>query len=149
MPSTTTIPSIRSATVMKITTLQCCSCTNGWHLAEDDDWTRPAVVRCPWCGTPQIYPAEPRQHGADLCDDIEAEQELDMTESGLTTQREREAFTALVNEFLERDLQNAPREQLQDIERFIRGWKPVADHRRVDCGLYGTTGSRHLWGEVG
>lgn len=72
-----------------------------------------------------------------------------MTESGLTTQREREAFTALVHEFLERDLPNAPREQLQDIERFIRSWKPVADHRRVDGGLYGTHGSRHLWGEVG
>lgn len=149
MSSTTPLRTVRRATVTKITTLQCDACTNGWHLDGFPDWTRPAVVRCPWCGIQQFYPEEPRQHGADLCDDIEAEQELDMTESGLTTQREREAFTALVNEFLERDLPNAPRKQLQDIERFIRSWKPVADHRRVDGGLYGTHGSRHLWGEVG
>jgi hypothetical protein len=57
---------------MKITTLQCDACTSEWHLNGFPDWTRPAVVRCPWCGAQQIYPAEPRQHGADLCDDIEA-----------------------------------------------------------------------------
>jgi hypothetical protein len=45
-----------------------------------------------------------------------------MTESGLTTAREREEFKALVRDFLAHNLANAPRAQLQAIERAMFRW---------------------------
>lgn len=50
--------------------------------------------------------------------------------SSMTTQREREAFAAVVLDFIEHDLPTAPREQLHDIELVMRYWRPTADHRK-------------------
>lgn len=69
-----------------------------------------------------------------------------MTESGLTTAREREEFKALVRDFLTHNLATAPREQLHDIERAMGRWAPQADHRRQERPIYGHNGSGHLWG---
>lgn len=68
-----------------------------------------------------------------------------MTESGLTTAREREEFKALVRDFLAHNLANAPRAQLQAIERAMFRWAPTADHRRADPPIYGLNGSARLW----
>ena len=50
--------------------------------------------------------------------------------SSLTTEREREAFAAIVRDFIERELSTAPRKKLHDIELVMRGWRPTADHRK-------------------
>jgi hypothetical protein len=68
-----------------------------------------------------------------------------MTESGLTTAREREEFKALVRDFLAHNLANAPREQLQAIEKTMFRWAPTADHRNIDPPIYGLNGSARLW----
>jgi len=55
---------------------------------------------------------------------------MDINTSSLTTKRERDAFAAVVLDFIKQDLLTAPREQLQDIERVMRYWRPTADHRK-------------------
>lgn len=69
-----------------------------------------------------------------------------MTESSLTTAREREVFKSIVRDFLANNLSTAPREQLHDIEAALFRWRPVADHRRADRPLYGANGAGHLFG---
>lgn len=68
-----------------------------------------------------------------------------MTESGLTTAREREEFKSLVRDFLAHNLATAPREHLQAIEKTMFRWAPTADHRRAEPPIYGENGSAHLW----
>lgn len=68
-----------------------------------------------------------------------------MTESGLTTAREREEFKSLTRDFLAHNLASAPREQLHAIEAAMFRWAPTADHRRADRPIYGHNGSGHLW----
>lgn len=68
-----------------------------------------------------------------------------MTESGLTTARERADFEALTRDFLATKLATAPPQQLSDIERAMVRWAPTADHRRADRPIYGHNGSGHLW----
>lgn len=69
-----------------------------------------------------------------------------MTESCLTTAREREEFKSLTRDFLAHNLASAPREQLHAIEAAMFRWAPTADHRRADRPLYGANGAGHLFG---
>lgn len=64
-----------------------------------------------------------------------------MTESGLTTAREREEFKSLTRDFLARKLTSAPRAQLHAIEAAMFRWAPTADHRRFDQPICGHNGS--------
>lgn len=124
---TNPLPTIRRATVTRVTTLECSSCTNGWHFDGFPDWTLPRTLWCPWCGTEQVYPAD---KPSPFCEkDTDNLMDIINT-SSMTTQREREAFAAVVLDFIEHDLPTAPREQLHDIELVMRYWRPTADHRK-------------------
>lgn len=63
-----------------------------------------------------------------------------MTESSLTTAREREEFEAILRDFVAIRLPTAPREHLHAIERVMAYWRPVADHRTADRSIYGANG---------
>ena len=124
---TSQLPFFRRATVTRVTTLECDKCGNGMHLDGFPEWTLPRTLWCPWCGTKQIYPAEKsiayQEKEVDIPMDI-------INGSSLTTEREREAFAAIVRDFIEHELPTAPREKLHDIELVMRGWRPTADHRK-------------------
>lgn len=68
-----------------------------------------------------------------------------MTESSLTTAREREEFEAILRDFVANELPTAPREHLYAIERVIASWQPASDHRTADRPIYGANGSGHLY----
>lgn len=121
------LPTIRRATVKRVTTLECAVCTNCWHFDGFPDWTLPRTLLCPWCGTEQVYPADKPNP---FCEN-ETENPMDIINgSSLTTEREREVFAAIVRDFIERELSTAPHEKLHDIELVMRGWRPTADHRK-------------------
>lgn len=124
---TSQLPLFRHVTVTRVTTLECAVCTNGMHLDGFPDWTLPRTLWCPWCGTEQIYTKEKSTtysgKDVDILMDI-------INEPSLTTEREREVFAAIVRDFIERELPTAPREKLHDIELVMRGWRPIADHRK-------------------
>jgi hypothetical protein len=63
-----------------------------------------------------------------------------MTESSLTTAREREEFRRILRDFEADYLEHAPREHLHAIERVMAYWRPVADHRTADRPIYGANG---------
>jgi hypothetical protein len=97
------------------------------HLDGFPEWTLPRTLWCPWCGTKQIYPAEKTNTYSEKEVDIP----MDIINgSSLTTEREREAFAAIVRDSIEHELPTAPREKLHDIELVMRGWRPTADHRK-------------------
>lgn len=124
---TSSLPTIRRVTVTKITTLECATCTNGWHFDGFPDWTLPRTLRCPWCGTEQIYSAEKSNPFSEKETDIP----MDIINgSSITTERDRELFKIRVQVFMDQHLITAPREQLESIEREMLSYRPVADHRK-------------------
>lgn len=124
---TSQLPIFRSVTVTRVTTLECAVCANGMYLDDFPDWTLPRTLWCPWCGTEQIYTKEKTTAYSKKEGDIP----MDIINgSSLTTEREREAFAAIVRDFIERELSTAPRKKLHDIELVMRGWRPTADHRK-------------------
>jgi hypothetical protein len=124
---TNPLPTIRRATVTRVTTLECATCTNGWHFDGFPDWTLPMTLWCPWCGTKQVYTKEKTttysKKEVDIPMDI-------INGSSLTTERERAYFKARVQTFLDLHLPTAPREQLESIEREMLNYRPTADHRK-------------------
>lgn len=70
-----------------------------------------------------------------------------MTESCLTTGRERDVFKDLVKEWLKTELRNAPREQLHAIEAVMYRYRPLPRFTADDRPIYGANGSRHLYGD--
>jgi hypothetical protein len=124
---TNPLPTIRRATVTRVTTLECAVCTNRMHLDGFPVWTLPRTLWCPWCGAEQIYPVEKsiayQEKEVDIPVDI-------INGSSLTTERERAYFKARVQTFLDLHLQTAPREQLEAIEREMLHYRPTADHRK-------------------
>ncbi len=131
------LPTIRRATVTRVTTLERAVCTNVWHFNGFPDWTLPRTLWCPWCGTEQVYPAEKfnteyfEQLEKIKSNQKEIEEELRaMNESSLTTERDRELFKIRVQTFIDLHLATAPREQLESIEREMLRYRPTADHRK-------------------
>lgn len=124
---TNPLPTIRRATVTRVTTLECATCTNGWHFDGFPDWPLPMALWCPWCGTKQVYTKEKTttysKKEVDIPMDI-------INGSRLTTERDRELFKVRLQTFLDLHLPTAPREQLESIEREMLNYRPVADHRK-------------------